>query len=46
MALALALVFNLKMLPYTMWFKVVMFSVFSVACLLGIGYGKRRRGPA
>ena len=39
--LAWALVFNLTMLPYTMWFKVVMFSVFPVACLLGIRYGKR-----
>jgi hypothetical protein len=39
--LAWALIFNLTMLPYTMWFKVVMFSVFPVACLLGIRYGKR-----
>ena len=39
--LAWALIFNLTMLPYTMWFKVVMFSVFPVACLLGIRYGQR-----
>ena len=39
--LAWALIFNLTMLPYTMWFKVVMLSVFPVACLLGIKYGKR-----
>jgi len=35
----------LTMLPYTMWFKVVMFSVFPVACLLGIRYGKRFPSP-
>ncbi|RPJ69992.1 MAG: hypothetical protein EHM24_16905 [Acidobacteria bacterium] len=39
--LALALIFNLAMLPYTMWFKVVMPTVFPFACLLGIRYGKR-----
>ena len=43
--LAWALIFNLTMLPYTMWFKVVMFSVFPVACLLGIRYGKRFPSP-
>jgi hypothetical protein len=43
--LAWALVFNLTMLPYTMWFKVVMFSVFPVACLLGLRYGKRFPSP-
>jgi hypothetical protein len=43
--LAWALIFNLTMLPYTMWFKVVMFSVFPVACLLGIRYGKRLPSP-
>ena len=41
--LAWALIFNLTMLPYTMWFKVVMFGVFFVACLLGIRYGFTRR---
>ena len=39
--LAWALVFNLTQLPYTMWFKIVMFSAFPIACLLGIRYGKR-----
>ena len=39
--LAWALIFNLTMLPYTLWFKVVMFSAFPIACLLGIRYGKR-----
>jgi hypothetical protein len=39
--LAWALIFNLTMLPYTMWFKVVMFSVYPVACLFGIRYGRR-----
>jgi hypothetical protein len=43
--LAWALIFNLTMLPYTMWFKVVMFSVFPVACLLGIRCGKRFPSP-
>ncbi len=43
--LAWALIFNLTKLPYTMWFKVVMFSVFPIACLLGIRYGKRSASP-
>lgn len=44
--LAWALVFNLTALPYTMWFKVVMFGVFPLACLLGIAAGTRRwRAP-
>jgi hypothetical protein len=43
--LAWALIFNLAMLPYTLWFKVVMFSVFPIACLLGIINGKRRQSP-
>ncbi len=44
--LAWALVYNLTMLPYTMWFKIVMFSVFPVACLVGIRYGRSRARPA
>jgi hypothetical protein len=44
--LAWALVFNLTMLPYTMWFKVVMFTVFPVACLLGTRYGRPRVRPS
>jgi hypothetical protein len=43
--LAWALIFNLTMLPYTTWFKVVMLSVFPIACLLGIRYGKRFPSP-
>ena len=39
--LAWALIFNLTKLPYTMWFKIVMFGVFPIASLLGITYGKR-----
>ena len=39
--LALALIFNLLSLPYAMWFKIVMFSAFPVACILGIRSGRR-----
>ena len=39
--LAAALVFNLAMLPYVAWFKVVMPAAFVVACLLGVRYGRR-----
>ncbi len=39
--LAAALVFNLAMLPYTTWFKVVMLCAFPFACLLGIKNGQR-----
>jgi hypothetical protein len=38
--LAWALVFNLAMLPYTLWFKIAMPGAFSLACLLGIRYGR------
>ena len=41
--LAGALIFNLTMLPYTTWFKIAMFTAFPIACLLGIGYGRRVR---
>lgn len=41
--LAWALIFNLTQLPYTMWFKVVMFTAFPIACFLGILYGQRFR---
>ena len=44
--LAWALAFNLTQLPYTMWFKVVMFTAFPIACLLGLGYGQRPLSPA
>jgi hypothetical protein len=39
--LAWALIFNLTMLPYVMWFKITMFSAFPIACLLGLRYGRR-----
>jgi uncharacterized protein YacL len=41
--LAAALAFNLSMLPYAMWFKIVMPAAFFVACLLGIRTGTRSR---
>jgi hypothetical protein len=28
-------------LPYATWFKVAMFTAFPVACLIGVGYGRR-----
>jgi hypothetical protein len=40
--LAWALTYNLTGLPYTLWFKIVMFAVFPIACLLGIRSGTRR----
>jgi uncharacterized protein YacL len=40
--LAWALTFNLTALPYTMWFRIVMFGVFPIACLLGVTFGARR----
>lgn len=39
--LAWALIVNLTMLPYTMWFKIAMFSAFPIASLLGIRYGRQ-----
>jgi hypothetical protein len=42
--LAWALIFNLTMLPYTAWFKIAMPAAFSVACVLGIRYGRRLPG--
>jgi predicted MFS family arabinose efflux permease len=36
-----ALVFNLVMLPYTLWFKFAMTVVFPIACVLGIRFGRR-----
>ena len=44
--LALAIVSNVAMLPYTMWFKVVMLSCFPVACYLGVLRGVRKPSPA
>lgn len=34
-----AIIFNLSMLPYTLWFKIVMPTVFAIACWLGFRYG-------
>jgi hypothetical protein len=36
-----AIVMNLSMLPYTLWFKVTMFTCAPVACLLGVGLPRR-----
>lgn len=44
--LAWALIFNLTALPYTMWFKIAMFSCFTFACPLGIRFGRRHPPPA
>ena len=44
--LVAALVFNLAMLPYVTWFKVVMPAAFAVAALVGINDGARRRAAA
>lgn len=38
--LAWALVFNLVMLPYAVWFKFAMAITFPIACILGLRYGK------
>jgi hypothetical protein len=44
--LAAALVFNLAMLPYVTWFKVVMPAAFAVASLIGVKYGARSRAAS
>jgi len=44
--LAWGLIFNLTKLPYTLWFKLVMFTAFPVACVVGVKYGKRPSPPA
>jgi hypothetical protein len=36
-----ALTFNLTALPYTLRFKITMFTVFPIACYLGFRYGRR-----
>lgn len=40
--LTLAIVSNVTMLPYTLWFKIVMLSCFPVACYLGAKRGTPR----
>ena len=42
--LAWAIVFNISMLPYVTWFKVVMLSCFPIGCWFGIRWGMVRRG--
>lgn len=42
--LAWALIFNLSMLPYASWFKIVMPIALVIACVMGIRSGGRRRG--
>jgi hypothetical protein len=44
--LTLSIVFNISMLPYAMWFKVVMLSCFPVACYLGVIRGAPMSKPA
>jgi hypothetical protein len=44
--LAWALVFNLSMLPYAMWFKAAMLCAFPIACVAGVRYGRRVPPPA
>jgi hypothetical protein len=39
--MTLAIVFNIAMLPYATWFKVVMLSCFPVACYLGAMRGSQ-----
>ena len=39
--LTLAIVFNVTMLPYAIWFKVVMLSCFPVACYQGLTCGTK-----
>jgi hypothetical protein len=39
--LAWALIFNLSMLPYWVWFKVAMYIAFPIACLIGVRFGTR-----
>lgn len=40
--LGAAIVFNISMLPYVLWFKVVMLAAFPAACGWGIWKGPRR----
>ena len=44
--LTLAIVWNVVMLPYAMWFKVVMLSCFPVACYWGSRRGVKKLSPA
>ena len=44
--LTFAIVFNLSMLPYAIWFKVVMLPCFALACYVGVTRGIRKSLPA
>jgi hypothetical protein len=44
--LAVAIVFNVTKLPYTLWFKVVMLTCFPIACYLGVLLGRQTSSPA
>lgn len=44
--LAWAIVYNVTLLPYAWWFKVVMLGAFPFACLHGVRSGRRPAAPA
>ena len=44
--LTMAIVYNVTMLPYKMWFKVVMLSCFAAASCLGVVRGTQRISPS
>ena len=44
--LGIAIVFNVTMLPYPLWFKIVMLSCFPLGCLIGIWQANRIAKPA
>jgi hypothetical protein len=44
--LTLAIVANISMLPYALWFKVVMLTCFSLACYMGVMGGVKMSSPA
>jgi hypothetical protein len=45
LVLTLAIVWNIAMLPYALWFKVVMLGCFAAACCWGVTRGVRRSPP-
>jgi hypothetical protein len=45
LVLAVAIVFNITMLPYALWFKVVMLSCFAIAGYLGFSRGAAVKSP-
>jgi len=44
--LGIAIVFNVTLLPYPLWFKIVMLSCFPLGCLIGIWQANRIAKPA